>query len=130
VGRIRRVLLRRAAAPRRPFGAAAGALDRRPHPALRGRGARRQGPRRPARFLAPAALGLRAPPRTGAARLALARRERGGAASLIAAARPPHEVPVAAHARRDRVPVGLRCALAVEIPRPPPLRVRRRRPAL
>src|SRR5205807_8647767 len=112
----RRVLLRRAAASRRGILAVAGALDRRAHSALRRRGARRPSPGAAARVLEAAALGLRAPAGTGAAGIALARRERGGAAPLVAAARPPDEVPAAPPARRKRVPVRFRHPLALQAP--------------
>src|SRR6266849_3844092 len=100
MGRGRRVLLRRAAAPGRGILTVAGALDRRAHPALRRRGARRSCAGATARILEAAALGLRAPAGIGAVGVALARQERRGAASVVAAARPPHEVSVEPNARR------------------------------
>src|SRR5216684_8968217 len=116
MGRGRGVLSRRAAAPGWGILTVAGALDRRAHSALRRRGARRSCAGAAAGVLEAAALGLRAPAGTGAAGVALARRERRGAASLVAVARPPHEVPVEPHARRKRVPVGFRHPLLVEAP--------------
>src|SRR5229473_4900774 len=130
MGRGRRVLLRRAAAPGRGIDAVAGALDRRAHPALRRRGARRPCPGAAAGILKAAALGLRAPAGTGAAGVALARRERRGASSPVAAARPPDEVSAESNARRRRVPVAIRYPLAVEAPRALSLRSRLRRPAV
>ena len=53
--------------------------------------------------------------------------ERRRIASAVAAARPPHEAAVEPHARRDRIPVGLRRALAVQISREQSLCVRARR---
>src|SRR5271155_2777080 len=99
MGRGRRILLRCAAVPGRNIGAAAGALAGRTYSALRRRSARWSGPGAAARVLEAAALGLRASAGTGAPGVALARRERTGAASPIAVARPPNEVPAEPNAR-------------------------------
>ena len=45
-----------------------------------------------------------------------------GAASAVAAARPSDELPAAANARRDRVLIGLRRTLDLEVPREKPVR--------
>ncbi len=71
------------------------------------------------------------PARPGGAGLALARAGPRRAPAAVAAARPPHEMPAAAHAGRDRVPVRLRRARAVaRVTRDHPyvLRLRRHRP--
>ena len=52
----------------------------------------------------------------GRAGLALGRAGHGRAPAALAAARPPHEAPAQAHARRDRVPLRLRRARALALP--------------
>ena len=66
-------------------------------------------------------------PGLAAARVALAGAGPGRAAAAVAAARTPHEDASEAHAGRDRVPLGLRRARALQVPRGPSLRVRLRR---
>ena len=99
VGRRRRVLLRRAAPPPRRHGAAQGALDGRPDPAVcrrdAGAGTARQG----ARVQAPARMVPPLPPGPGVAGVALERGGQGSAPAAVAAARSSHEAPAEPHAR-------------------------------
>ncbi len=91
--------------------------------------ARRFGVLAIARLQRPHPLVSRTPAAVGGAGLALARSERRRTPPLVALARPPHEATVEPDARRERIPVGLRGALAVEIPREKPLCLPPCRPA-
>src|SRR5262249_51615375 len=104
------------------------ALDGRAHSAVRGRGPRRFGVFAVAGLQRPHPLVSRPPAAIGTTGFALARPERRRASPVVAVARPPDEATVEPDARRARIPVGLRGALAVEIPRATSLCLPARRP--
>ena len=110
-----RVLLRCPASARWRADPVAGALAGRADPALCRRGARRLGLHAAAEVQRAIALVSRAPAASRAAGFALARREHRRAAPAVAAARAPDEAPAQPDARRDGVPIRIRCPFALQI---------------
>src|SRR5206468_1288431 len=103
-------------------GLAAGAVDGGTHPAARGRGAARRPAEGAAEVRGAAALVPRAATRARAAGVALERQEPPRVPAAVADAARSDEPRAGADARRGRLPVGLRRAVAVEVPPRPSVR--------
>ena len=123
----RQVLLRRAAHARWAHDCAQGAVDSRAHPAVRRRNARAGAAGACARVRGAARMVPELSPRPRAARVALGSAGPRQAPPAIAAARPSHEEAAGENARRERVPVRLRRARALQGARARALRVQGRR---